>query len=271
MRPRNLCLIIALACAPAGAFGQDSQTLADIRQDLTVLSVEMKRLQRELSTTGGASVSTGSGDLLDRVNAIEGELQRLTGQTEELEFRINQVVRDGTNRVGDLEFRLCELEPGCDIGTLGETSTLGGGDVTAVIKPTQTTPQTELAVGEEADFRRAKAALAESDFRSAAQQFETFGQTYPGSPLEEEALVLQGQAHMGDGNIKAAARAFLDSFSRYPDGPFAPKALFSLGVALNKLNDNDASCQILEQVEIRYPDAPEVQQANSALRNQGCS
>ena len=97
------------------------------------------------------------------------------------------------------------------------------------------------------------------------------GQTYPGSPLEEEALVLQGQAHMGDGNIKAAARAFLDSFSRYPDGPFAPKALFSLGVALNKLNDNDASCQILEQVEIRYPDAPEVLQANSALRDQGCS
>ena len=60
--------------APGGAGlpAQDrAQTLADIRQELTVLYVEMQRLKGELNTTGGASAPSGGGSMLDRVNAIE--------------------------------------------------------------------------------------------------------------------------------------------------------------------------------------------------------
>ena len=56
---------------------------------------------------------------------MESELQRLTSKTEELENRVNRIVADGTRRIGDLEFRLVELEGG-DVGALGQTSTLGG-------------------------------------------------------------------------------------------------------------------------------------------------
>ena len=38
----------------------------------------------------------------------------------------DRVVADGTNRVGDLEYRVCEMEEGCDIATLGKTKPLGG-------------------------------------------------------------------------------------------------------------------------------------------------
>ncbi|MDF1729437.1 MAG: hypothetical protein P1U53_16975, partial [Sulfitobacter sp.] len=113
------------------AFAQDQQTLADIRQELTVLHVDIQRLKRELSTTGGVNSSVAaSSSVLDRVGAIEAGLQRLTAQTEQLEYRINRIVADGTNRIGDLEFRLVELEGG-DIGALGETSTLGGEEALA--------------------------------------------------------------------------------------------------------------------------------------------
>ena len=48
-------LLIAALFLGAPAVAQDrAQTLADIRQELTVLYVEMQRLKRELSTTGGA-------------------------------------------------------------------------------------------------------------------------------------------------------------------------------------------------------------------------
>ena len=89
-----------------------AQTLADIRQDLNILYVEVQRLKGELSTTQGPSVSVAAGSVLERVQSIETELQRLTALSEELQFRVERVVQDGTNRVGDLEFRLVELEGG---------------------------------------------------------------------------------------------------------------------------------------------------------------
>ena len=124
MRAFGLACVIVIAGLSSVA-AQDAETLADIRQDLSELYVEIQNLKRELSTTSGATVSQG-GSLLDRVTLIEGELSNLTGRTEELEFRINKIVRDGTNRIGDLEFRLVELEGG-DLSQLSETTTLGGG------------------------------------------------------------------------------------------------------------------------------------------------
>jgi hypothetical protein len=64
--------------------------------------------------------------MLQRMDALEAEIRRLASLTEDLQIRVDSVVRDGTNRVGDLEFRLCELEADCDIASLGETPNLGG-------------------------------------------------------------------------------------------------------------------------------------------------
>ena len=106
MRFAAVFFVIFGLLPPAPAQAQDAGTLADIRQELSVLYVEIQKLKRELSTTGGPSVSTGGSSVLDRVAAIESELQRLTQQTEQLEYRVQRVVEDGTNRIGDLEFRL---------------------------------------------------------------------------------------------------------------------------------------------------------------------
>src|SRR6056297_2508302 len=184
---RAALLALALGLALSGpAPAQDESTLADIRQDLAALYVEIQRLNRELSTTGGPSVPQASGSLIERVDQIEQELQRLTARTEELNFRVQQVVQDGTNRIGDLEFRLCELEPGCDIGALGDTPTLGGPAPEAITpalpQPAPETDGPQLAVGEREDFERARAALEAGDNAEAARLFAEHVETYPGGP-----------------------------------------------------------------------------------------
>ena len=250
---KPICLLLAFLAFPLTIQSQEhTQTLADIRQDLSVLYYELQRLNRELSTTQAPSGIGSGASVNDRLDAIEAELRRLTGATEKLEFRINQVVKDGTNRVGDLEFRLVELEGG-DISTLGETLTLGG-DVKQL--PFDDTPQaeTELAVGEEADFSMAQAALEEERFEEAAELFTRFTQTYPGSPFSAEAHLMRGKALDGNFDYKASARAYLESFSNYPNSSVAPEALMRLGTALVSLGQVDAGCQTLSQVEIRFPD-----------------
>lgn len=273
---RLTALVFAFAlnsAAPVAAQTGD-ETLADIRQELSVLFVEVQRLKRELSTTGGPTTNVVGNTPLERIDAIEAELQRLTAKSEELEFRVNQVVTDGTKRIGDLEFRLCELEPGCDIADLPETSTLGGEDLAALpvtVPDTGSGDGSELAVGEQSDFDRAREALDSGDFRSAAEQFAAFTQTYPGGPLSAEAHFLRGQAHEGLGEMSDAARAYLESFSGAPDGQRAPEALTKLGTALGTLGQTNEACVTLGEVETRFPTSAMVAQAQASMRNLGCN
>ncbi len=266
-------LMFGAVILPCAAFAQDSETLADIRQQLTFLNVEVQQLKRELSTTGNSGTPATSGSVLDRVNAMESELQRLTAKSEQLENRINRVVADGTNRIGDLEFRLVELEGG-DISTLGETSTLGGGEQVAaaapLTDPATPTNQAELAVGEKADFERAQEALASGDFRAAADQFATFNQTYPGGPLAAEAELRRGTALSNLGDVREAARAYLASFSTDPVGPLAPNALFELGSALATLEQRQEACVTLSEVGVRFPDSAFVAEADARRQALAC-
>ncbi len=268
--------LLALVVTTAGvAKAQDQQTLADIRQELTVLHVEIQRLKREFSTTGTPAPNLSGSSVLERVDAIEAELQRLTRQTEQLNQRIESIVADGTNRIGDLEFRLVELEGG-DLSTLGETSTLGGGEQSAVvISPTPAEPnsteQGELAIGEQADFDTAAQALADGDYQSAISLFSQFDLSYPGSPLAPEANLRRGQALVGIGDTREAARAFLASFTGDSEGPLAPEALFELGAALGRMAQTDQACITLNEVGVRFPASPSVSAATQEMAALGCS
>lgn len=267
-----LAVAVSVACV-APSFAQDrAQSLADIRQELSMLYVEVQKLKTELSTTGSANVASGAGGLNERMATLEGELSRLTGLTEQLEFRINSIVKDGTNRIGDLEFRLVELEGG-DISQLGETTTLGGGEVpVAPIAPPEPSQPvtTELAVSEREDFEAAGAALEAQQYAEAAALYQSFIENYPGGPLTAEAHFQRGEALTGQGDVKSAARSYLNAFSGAPNSDRAPDALFRLGHALGELGQVSEACATLAEVGKRFPGTPAVEDANASRSNLGC-
>jgi tol-pal system protein YbgF len=283
-RPIRFLLAAAvLAASAAQSPAQDkAQTLADIRAELGTLAAELQALRSELMEGGEAAMqAAGGASALDRMNAIEAQLSRLTSETEALQNRVGRVVTDGTNRIGDLEFRLCELEEGCDTANLPVTQSLGGDAgatpapavtpaVTPAVPAPATGPTPELAVSEQADFDRAKGALDSGDFRGAADQFAAFTQSYPGGPLTGEANYLRGEALTQLGDTSNAARAYLEAFSGAPDGPRAPAALLKLGAALGLLGQSQEACVTLGEVGTRFPTAPEAVEATTAMRSLGC-
>ena len=271
---KRLAPLLLLAVWPALAWGQaDPQTLADIRNQIAALSGEIGGLRAELSATGQLSAGVAGNTPLERLNAIESELQRLTSKTEELEFRINRITTDGTNRLGDLEFRVCELEEGCDLSLLGDTPSLGGVD-NATVVPMPAPPPAEgapaLAVNEQQDFERAEGALAAGDFRSAADLFAAFVTAYPGSPLTARAQLGRGAAFDGLNEASEAARAYLDSFSADPDGPIAADALLGLGRNLAELGQVPDACVTLGEIATRFPASPLVADAQAERQRLGC-
>jgi tol-pal system protein YbgF len=272
---RLVLAVLLILAGPAVAQTRE-ETLADIRQQLSVLYVQVQNLKRELSTTGAPMVGSGGGSVLDRMAAMETELQRLTAKTEELENRIDRVVTDGTNRIGDLEFRLCELETGCDVSQLSQGTTLGGGPMPGSGIPAAPADAggspggQSLAVGEQADFDRAKAAYDSGDYAGAAGLFKSFTETYTAGPLYGQAHYWRGEALAQQGDTQGAARAFLDSFSGAPSGPVAPQALLRLGQSLGALGQAQEACVTLAEVGVRFAGAPAAAEAAAVRQSLGC-
>lgn len=271
---RRLRLLLPLLALPLAA-PVGAETLADIRVELGQLAADFNALKAELTTTGSMA-SVGGGDALQRMDAIEAELARLTARAEEIELRLNRVVTDGTNRIGDIEFRLCEATQGCDPLNMPATVPLGGAAPAATPAPAATdTPSAssggpELAMGEQADFDRAKEVLGQGDFRSAATLFATFTESYPGGPLTQEAHYLRGEALSQLGETANAARAYLEAYSGDPQGGFAADALLKLGQALGTLGQTPEACVTLAEVTAQYPGTMAATQAPIAMQGLGC-
>jgi tol-pal system protein YbgF len=263
----------ALLLTALPLFAQDrAATLADIRQELSVLSVELRGLRQELSTSGSAMQATASGGPLERLDAIEREVRRLTAKSEELEFRINRVVEDGTNRIGDLEFRLTELEGG-DLGQLGATPPLGGKSGLAQPPAPAPSQAVQLAVGEQADFEAAMRLAEAGNQAEALAGLDRFIEAYPRSPLSAEAQLYRGKALTELGNLPQAGRAYLESYTlaEVADPGIAAEALYSLGLTLSALGQTQEACVTLGQVGAVYPGTTAAQNASAALSGLSCS
>ena len=243
---RSAGLVLAVFLAGTAAFGQSRQeTLADIQKDLSAVNAKVQGLKAELTPTGASAV------------------QQPAGST--------------------TQFRLTELE-GKDVSTLGKTPPLGtlkGGSDHAdqQVPPVGNAANVgigyaadgqQLAVGEQSDFDRAKAAYDAGNYQLAAGLFGTFAQTYAAGKLTGEALYYRGQALANIHDTANAARAYLDSFSNYPKGARAADSLTQLGISLGKLGQVKDSCTTLGQVSVRYPAAPAVEDAATAMQQLSC-
>ncbi len=251
---------MTLAAALAGAAPVPAaETLADIKAELTILNGQIGQLRDELVRTGAArGLPTQAAPALTRLDQLEAELKRLTDRVDVLMNDVERITADATNHVGDIEFRLTELEGG-DTSVLARPEPLGGG-VTRP-KPRPFPPETAsvndtgapMVAAEKSDFDAAVAAADAGDNAKAAQLFASFLSDYPGGPLTTEAQYRRGQALAAQSDWRGAARSYLDAFSGAPQDPRAPNALFQLAVSLGKLGQTEEACLTLGEVDSRYP------------------
>ncbi len=275
---KRLVLGLAAAAMIAGAAAAQGAgpSLGDVRADLGVLDRQIRELRAALVASGpGRGLPTEPATALTRLDQLEAELRRLTSRVDVLSNDVERIAADATNRVGDLEFRLTELEGG-DVSLLGKPEPLGGGVTPAApAAPAPLAPQApaagaELAVAERADFDAATAAAAAGNNAEAARLFEAFLATYPGGPLSAEAQFRRGEALGATGEWRGAARSFLDAFSGAPEGPFAPPALLRLAGALGQIGQTNEACLTLTEVETRYPGSDAAGEAPGQRAVLGC-
>ncbi|MCC5959584.1 MAG: tetratricopeptide repeat protein [Rhodobacteraceae bacterium] len=255
----------------AAPTAEQGDSLAQLRSEISALSALVADLAANLSSgSGGAAQTQGfDGSMIDQVERIREELASLTARAEALEFRIRSVVDDASNRIGDMEFRLTELEGG-DTSALPPTPPLGGENGATSGGVSDPVPAPQLAAGEQSAFDAARALLDDGDTDAGKSALSVFLETYPGSPLAAQASTLLAQAQRGSGAESDAARTWLNLYLANPEGPDAPHALLELGNSLAQLGQQAEACVMFEELFTRFPDAPQAPDARDAHSRQEC-
>lgn len=226
----------------------------DLRYRLGVIDAELADIRARLgvaapSGSGTAVAGGASGDLMLRLDRMEGELRRITGQLEQMEFQQRSVAEDAARRFGDIEFRLTELEGG-DVSQLAPVAPLGnGGAQVAAAGPA-------VSVSERADLDRAIEDVKQGRFDQGEDRLRSFMNSYQGSPLTGEALYWMGESQFVRGAYQNAARSYLDGYNSDRAAASAPGNLYRLGVTLGKLGQINEACLTLREVRRQFPTGP---------------
>ncbi|WP_347140091.1 tetratricopeptide repeat protein [Paracoccus sp. SSK6] len=272
---RRAIAAAVLAVTVAMPVAAQEPTLADLRTELTALRGQLQVLRSELVASGAAGFQAAGGDAaIDRMNAMEQRLARLTDRTEQMQNRIDRIVADGSRRIADIEFRLCEMDEGCDLAALTMLDLGRSGSPVPNLGPA--TPQAgggakPVAAGEQADFDAAQQVMASGDFRRAADMFGAVAEAHAGGALTAEALFLRGAALDSAGDGKGAAAAWLEGFAADPDGPRAAESLLGIARVIAENGDPTAACLYLAEIPARFPGTPAAAKAETRLSRLACS
>jgi tol-pal system protein YbgF len=263
LRALRVCLAMPLLVVLVVVPPAFSQSVADLRADLDVLNRQIQQLRTQLVQQAGArGLPAEPGTALERLDQLEARLRELTGQVDVLTNDIGRIVADASNRAGDIEFRLTELEGG-DPSAVGPGEPLGGGLSPRPRARSAPGESTQLAITEKSDFDKASAAFEAGRHAEAVGLLDAFLATYPGGPLSSQASLMRADAFAAQENWQEAARSYLNAFSGAPQAPTAPTALFGLGESLARIGKTQDACLTFAEVGSRYPAAPEAARASA--------
>lgn len=273
-----LALAVMAACLlptlPASTQSAGDALLAD---RLERLERDLRDLQRFTFRGGqppasGAAPGTGAASLggdqvvsarlaqaEERIHQIEQELRSLTGQLERLIFTSNQLAQRVEKLVGDVDFRLKDVER--EVGSLRQGPAVVAPPTSAPATPRQAVqpPAVEeggLPAGTAMQrYDHAFALVRKQDFAAAERAFREFLVKYPNDKLTGNAQYWLGQTHFVRKQYEPAAKAFLEGYAKHPESAKAPESLLRLGLSLHALGQNREACAAWSEVGRKFPNA----------------
>ncbi len=215
-------------------------------------------------------------DLTARVDALESQLQTLTGQTEQNAFRLRELEKQFTAYKTEMDKRFADpaaageavATPASLAPTVKPPAAAATAAATPVKKPAAkpaTTDAARLALVKKVEvpasgnetkdaydygYRLWEAKL----YPEAQAQLKTVVTKWPKSSQASFAQNLLGRSYLDEGKPSLAAVAFYNNYKDRPSGARAPHSLMYMGVALDKLGRKADACKAFRELEEVYGD-----------------
>ncbi len=203
--------------------------------------------------------------LLVRVDQLESELARMTGELERLQYRyerlnttLNQFAQGRVPQAAPAQGGLertpvpaAPLAPEADpIAPQAGPNAPAPGSVAPAGLPTTTGDVRQ-------DYKTALDLLYTGEFELAETAFRRFIEQYPDSEFLGEAYYWIGESLYVRELFQEAAEAYLVAARDYPRNTKAADSLLKLAFAFEAMGEGDQACRALRQVLQNYPDASE--------------
>jgi len=239
---------------------------------------------------------TASGTVLARlslrITQLENEIRRLTGQNEELTYRVDELTEMLNKATSDTALRLKALEEGvrtagapgtaaasppatsdipapatrmasnapvagADKGAkvLGTLRTSPGASATEVAGVVRPPAMTKSETPEDLYDRAHSLIVKHRKYGEAERVLRQFIDGNPKHPLAANAHYWLGRTFFVRGDFENAAFAFAEGFQKYPEAEKAPANLLNLGMSLARLGKNREACTTYTRLLRTYKDA----------------
>ena len=219
----------------------------------------------------GTPADTPTTDMLNRLDSIEAQLNRLTARSEVNENAISML----QSRLDALEARNAPPADAVPVQPTGAIPVPDTDDPAPLAKPAARTPTAATKPsGGPSPARLAKVqAIAKPDtgnagddeysygfrlweaglFPEAQQQLKLYVDKYPSDPKISYGRNLLGRAYLDDNQPGAAATYFLQNYQKDPNGARAADSLLFLAESMIALKDNTRACRALAEFGDKYP------------------
>lgn len=230
----HLLGLAALAVVATPAFAQDRP----------YVQPEIRNVQQPVPM-GGVPANSAVANLTARLDSMERQLARLTGENEESAHRIRQLEQALNDYKREAEARaqaaLATPEPLPE-----ETATL------TMAEPDNAAQPATGDAGEDAyitGFRQWEA----KQYGAAQKSLEAMAKKFPKHARTSHALNLAGRAYLDEGKPATAAKILLSNYQTNPKGDRAADSLYFLGQALVELKKPSEACKVYEELAEVYP------------------
>ena len=212
-------------------------------------------------------------DLTARVDALEAQLQTLTGQTEQNAYQLRELEKQFAAYKAEMDKRFAPAATETAAASLApavrpttsaaaaptpakkaeEKPAAASGDAArlALVKKVEI-PATgnEVADAYTYGYRLWEAKL----YPEAQAQLKQVVEKWPKNSYASYAQNLLGRAYLDEGKPSLAAVAFYNNYKAQPSGPRAPHSLMYMGVALTKLGRKSDACKAFRELDEVYGD-----------------
>lgn len=217
-------------------------------------------------------------ELTARVDALESQLQTLTGQTEQNAFKLRELEQAFTAYKAEMAARMASGEPVPPADALNSTPS------TSPLPVARPNAAPAASSNARPSATAAAAAKAETDRLALVKQVEmpmtgneaddsyTYGyrlwdaklypeaqtqlaevvKKFPNHRIASFAQNLLGRAYLDEDKPSLAAVAFYNNYKDRPQGARAPHSLMYMGLALQKLDRTDDACKAWAELQDVY-------------------